>query len=74
MGETGQITNVLSLSSGIAQKLSLRVRVLRQLVSLGWHDGAKILRKAAMSLVYSTAEYFAPFWCRSAYIRLLHSA
>ena len=39
----------------------------------GWGAGAKTLRIATLSLVYSTAEYCAPVWCRSAHIRLIDS-
>ena len=36
----------------------------------GWGAGAKTLRIATLSLVYSAAEYCAPVWCRSAHTRL----
>ena len=39
----------------------------------GWGAGAKTLRIATLSLVYSTAEYCAPVWCRSAYTCLIDS-
>ena len=39
----------------------------------GWGAGAKTLRIAALSLVYSTAKYCAPVWCRSAHTRLIDS-
>ena len=39
----------------------------------GWGAGAKTLRIATLSLVYSTAEYCAPVWCRSAHTRLIDS-
>ena len=39
----------------------------------GWGAGAKTLRIAALSLVYSTAEYCAPVWCRSAHTRFIDS-
>ena len=39
----------------------------------GWDAGAKTLRIATLSLVYSTAEYCAPVWCRSAHTRLIDS-
>ena len=39
----------------------------------GWGAGAKTLRIATLSLVYSTAEYYAPVWCRSAHTRLIDS-
>ena len=40
---------------------------------LGWGAGAKTLNTAALSLVYSTAEYCAPVWCCSAHTRLSDS-
>ena len=39
----------------------------------GWNVGAKTLRIATLSLVYPTAEYCAPVWCRSAHTRLIDS-
>ena len=39
----------------------------------GWGAGAKTLHIATLSLVYSTAEYCAPVWCRSAHTRLIDS-
>ena len=39
----------------------------------GWDAGAKTLRIATLSLVYSTAEYCAPVWCRSAHTCLIDS-
>ena len=39
----------------------------------GWGTGAKALRIATLSLVYSTSEYCAPVWCRSAHTRLIDS-
>ena len=39
----------------------------------GWGAGAKTLLMATLSLVYSTSEYSAPFWCRSAHTRLIDS-
>ena len=55
------------------KKLSSRVTLLRRLVGSGWGAGAKTLRIAYLSLVYSTAEYCAPVWCRSAHTRLIDS-
>ena len=57
----------------LSKKLSSRVTLLRRLVGLGWGAGAKTLRIATLSLVYSAAEYCAPVWCRSAYTRLIDS-
>ena len=39
----------------------------------GWGAGAKTLRIATLSLVYSVAKYCAPVWCRSAYTCLIDS-
>ena len=57
----------------LLKKLSSRVTLLRQLVGSGWGAGAKTLRIATLSLVYSTAEYCAPVWCRSAHTCLIDS-
>ena len=57
----------------LRKKLSLHVTLLRRLVGSGWGAGAKTLRIATLSLVYSTAEYCAPVWCRSAHTRLIDS-
>ena len=57
----------------LRKKLSSRVTVLRRLVGSGWGAGAKTLRIATLSLVYSTAEYCAPVWCRSVHTRLIDS-
>ena len=56
-----------------AKKLSTHVSLLRRLAGSGWGAGAKTLRTPALSLIYSTAEYCAPAWCRSAHTRLIDS-
>ena len=58
----------------LREKLSSCVTLLRRLVGSGWGAGAKTLHIAALSLVYSTAEYCAPVWCRSAHTCLIDSA
>ena len=55
------------------KKLSSRVTLLRRFVDSGWGAGAKTLRIATLSMAYSTAEYCAPVWCRSAHTRLIDS-
>ena len=55
----------------LRKKLSSHVTLLRRLVSSGWGAGAKTLRIATLSLVYSTAGYCAPVWCRSAHTHLI---
>ena len=57
----------------LRKKLFSRVTLLRRLVGSGWSAGARTQRIAALSLVYSTAEYCAPVWCRSAHTRLIDS-
>ena len=57
----------------LRKKISSRVTLLRRLVGSGWGAGAKILRIATLSLVYSTAEHCAPVWCRSAHTCLIDS-
>ena len=57
----------------LCKKLSSRVTLLRRLVGSEWGAGAKTLRIATLSLVYSVAEYCAPVWCRSAHTRLIDS-
>ena len=57
----------------LRKKLLSRVTLLRRLVGSGWGAGAKTLRTATLSLVYSAAEYCAPVWCRSAHTRLIDS-
>ena len=55
------------------KKLTSRVTLLSRFVGSGWGAGAKTLRIATLSLVYSAAEYCAPVWCRSAHTRLIDS-
>ena len=57
----------------LRKKLSSRVTLLRRLVGSGWGAGAKTLRIATLSLVYSTSEYCAPVWCCSVHTRLIDS-
>ena len=58
----------------LRRKLSSRVTLLKRLVGSGWGAGAKTIQIATLSLVYSTSEYCAPVWCRSAHTRLIDSA
>ena len=55
------------------KKLPTRISLLRRLVGSGWGAGAKALLTAALALIYSTAEYCARAWCRSAHTRLIDS-
>ena len=57
----------------LRKKISSHLTLLKRLVGLGWGAGAKTLRIATLSLVYSTAEYCAPVWCPSAHTRLIDS-
>ena len=49
------------------------ITFLLQRFNIGMAAGAKTLRIATLSLVYSTAEYCAPVWCRSAHTLLIDS-
>ena len=66
---SGIKTDLVALS----KKLFLRITLLRPLVGSGWGADAKTLCIATLSLVYSTAEYCVPVWCRSAHTRLIDS-
>ena len=57
----------------LRKKLSTCLSLLRQLAGSKWGAGAKTLRTAALSLIYSIAEYCVPAWCRSAHTRLIDS-
>ena len=57
----------------LRKKLTTRVALMRRLAGSGWSAGAKTLRTATLSLIYSTAEYWAPVWCRSAHTFLIDS-
>ena len=57
----------------MGKKTILARHTARQLVGSGWGAGAKALRIATLSLVYSTAEHYAPVWCRSAHTQLIDS-
>ena len=67
------IAHISSPLSGIAQKIVLARHTAEATRGLGMGVGAKTLRIATLSLVYSTAEYCAPVWCRSAHTRLIDS-
>ena len=51
--------------------LSTRVSLLRRLAGSGWGVCVKTLCKAALSLIYSTAEVCAAAWCHSAHTHLI---
>ena len=57
----------------LCKKLVTRVTLLRRLAGSALGAGAKTLRTAALSLVYSTAEYCAPVRCCSAHTCLIDS-
>ena len=51
----------------VAQKLKSRNNVIQKLAGTTWGSNGNTLRTAALSLVYSTAEYCCPVWLRSAH-------
>ena len=56
------------------KNLITRIMLLTRLAGSEWGAGAKTLRTASLSLVYSTAENCAPVSYRSAHTRLIDSA
>ena len=57
----------------LRKKLCNRFALLRRHAGFRWGACAKTLCISALSLVYSTAEYYAPVWCRSTHTRLIDS-
>ena len=57
----------------LSKELSTHISLLRRLAGSEWGAGAKTLRTAALSLIYSTAQCCAPAWCRSAHTRLINN-
>jgi hypothetical protein len=51
-----------------SKKVSACLNIVRKLAGTDWGAGAETLRKAALAMVYSTAEYCAPVWLNSVYI------
>lgn len=49
----------------LTQKIKTRNNLLTKLTGTGWGAGAETLRIAALSLVYSAAEYYIPVWTQS---------
>ncbi len=55
-------------SEVLSQKLKTRNNLLRKLAGTGWGANGHTLRITALALVYSTAEYAAPVWYKSAHV------
>ena len=54
-------------------KVATRNNLLKKLTNSRWGTNANAIRTTALALCYSTAEYAAPVWERSAYAHLLNS-
>ena len=54
-------------------KVSTRNNLLKKLANSRWGTNARTIRTTALALCYSTAEYAAPVWERSAYAHLLNT-
>ena len=54
-----------------AAKVKTRNNLLGRLAGASWGSNAQTLRTSALALCYSTAEYCAPVWARSAHTRLV---
>jgi len=57
--------------ASLRKKLTSCVALLRRFAGSGWSSGATTLRTVTLILVYLTAEYCTPAWCRSAHTRLI---
>ena len=55
------------------RELKVYANASKRIAGSGWGAGVKTLCTAALSLAYSTAEYYAPVWCRSAHTLLVDS-
>ena len=53
-------------------KVATRNNLLKKLANSRWETNARTIRTTAIALCYSTAEYAAPVWERSAYAHLLN--
>ena len=53
-------------------KVATRNNLLKKLANSRWGRNARTIRTTALALCYSTAEYAAPVWERSAYAHLLN--
>ena len=53
-------------------KVATRNNLLNKLANSRWGTNARTIRTTALALCYSTAEYAAPVWERSAYAHLLN--
>jgi hypothetical protein len=57
--------------SKLAAKVKTRNNLLNRLAGSTWGAGANTLRSTALALSYSTAEYCAPVWARSAHTNMV---
>ena len=53
-------------------KVATQNNLLKKLANSRWGTNARAIRTTALALCYSTAEYAAPVWERSAYAHLLN--
>ena len=53
-------------------KVATRNNLLKKLATSRWETNARTIRTTALALCYSTAEYAAPVWERSAHAPLLN--
>jgi hypothetical protein len=54
--------------STLSKNISSRVNLVQMLAGIGWGADAKTLRVAALSIVYSIAEYGYQVWCNSTHV------
>lgn len=58
----------------LSAKTSARVALIRRLAGTTWGASTKTLRTSTQALVFSSAEYCAPVWCRSSHTNKLDTA
>ena len=61
----------IALNRSLTYRRHLRKKLIRRIAGTTWGAGASVLRTATPALVYTTAEYCAAVWCRSAHTRLI---
>ena len=57
----------------LKMKVASRVALIRKLAGTTWGADAATLRISILALVFSTAEYCTPVWCRSSHTHMLDS-
>ena len=71
----GKCLSFTQIPAHLGVKLDKSLTYRRHLDSLrGWEANAAVLQTAALALVYFTAKYCAPVWCRSVHTHIIDMA